>query len=66
MNKPRCSQEMGMKVLKWGLAGIVVLLVVSFLLPSTTRVERSVTIDASPIQVFVYLNDYRHFNQWSP
>lgn len=55
-----------MKVLKWGLAGIVVLLVVSFLLPSTTRVERSVTIDASPIQVFVYLNDYRHFNQWSP
>jgi uncharacterized protein YndB with AHSA1/START domain len=57
---------MGMKVLKWGLAGIVVLLVVSFLLPSTTRVERSVTIDASPIQVFVYLNDYRHFNQWSP
>lgn len=55
-----------MKVIKWALMAFVVLVGVSFLLPSTTHVERSAVIEAPPQQVFSYLNDYRRFNQWSP
>jgi len=40
------------------------LLAVSFLLPSTYRVERSVTINATPERIFVLVNDLHHWSRW--
>lgn len=59
-----------MKLLKWLLGTALVLGVVlvggSLLLPATTHVERSITIDRPPAEVFATLNSFEHFNQWSP
>ena len=59
--------------MKWlirGVLGVVVLLALmagaAFLLPATVEVSRSTTIDATPAQVFPYVNDLRNFNKWSP
>lgn len=50
-----------------GLFAVVILLVlVGFLLPAKSRIERSVTIAAPPADVFVYINDLKRFNEWSP
>ena len=43
-----------------------VLVAVGFVLPDTAHVERSVTIDRPPSQVFTVLNSFRRFNEWSP
>ena len=49
------------------LAVVVVLAVgIGFVLPDTAHVERSVTIDRPPSQVFTVLNGFRRFNEWSP
>ncbi|HEX6833936.1 MAG TPA: SRPBCC family protein [Rudaea sp.] len=45
---------------------VVVLLGVAFVLPGSAHVERSVTINRPPAQVFAVLNSYRRFNDWSP
>ncbi|MFD0739278.1 hypothetical protein ACFQZQ_08305 [Lysobacter koreensis] len=37
-----------------------------FLLPSSTHVERSITIQRSPGDIYAMLNSYQRFNQWSP
>ncbi len=37
-----------------------------FLLPNTSHVERSITISASPEEIFPYLNNVKMFDQWSP
>lgn len=55
-----------MKPIKFILVIVSAFVLLGLLLPSTTHVERRVVIDAAPQQVFVYLNDYRRFNQWSP
>ncbi len=59
-----------MKILKnilLGLGAIIVLLiVVSFFLPSKARVERSTTINASPEVVFSHIKDLKTWNAWSP
>jgi effector-binding domain-containing protein/uncharacterized protein YndB with AHSA1/START domain len=59
-----------MKILKnilLGLGAIIVLLiVVSFFLPSKARVERSTTINASPEVVFAHIKDLKTWNKWSP
>ena len=59
-----------MKFIRWVLAAIVALLLVfvagSLLLPSSTRVERSVVIDRSPAEVFATLDSFERFNAWSP
>ncbi len=50
-----------------GLALIVgALVVISLFLPSTAQVSRSISIAATPEQVFPYVNDLKRFNQWSP
>jgi effector-binding domain-containing protein/carbon monoxide dehydrogenase subunit G len=42
------------------------LVVIGFVLPDTAHVERSVTVDRPPSQVFTVLNSFRRFNEWSP
>ena len=59
-----------MRILKF-LFGLLLLLAVivvvgGFLLPDTVHVERSITIDRPPSQVFAVLNSYKRFNEWSP
>lgn len=59
-----------MKFLKIALAVLallgVVFLLGAFLLPDRAGVERSVTIDRPPAQVFAVVNDLSRFNEWSP
>jgi len=55
-----------MKILKFLFLVLIGLILVSFLLPSSSLVERSTVIAAPQQQIFSYLNDYRRFNQWSP
>ncbi len=59
-----------MKVLKWLVIGIVVLVVaavgVGFVLPDTARLERSIVIKSQPATVFTVLNGFHQFNKWSP
>ena len=59
-----------MKLLKWTLGTLIllgVLLVLgSLLLPARTHVERSITIQRPPAEVFATLNSFRRFNEWSP
>ena len=59
-----------MKILKnlaLGLAALIVLLAVAgLLLPAQTHFERTVSIKASPLLVYGYLNGFKQFNQWSP
>ena len=45
---------------------IIAAIAVGVLLPSSVHVERSVTVAAPPDKVFAVLNDYKHFNRWSP
>ena len=35
-------------------------------LPSAVRVQRATIINATPAQIFPFLNDFRKFNAWSP
>jgi len=50
-----------------GLIGIIaVLVVISFFLPATAEVERSVVIDAAPEKIFPHVNDLRATQEWSP
>jgi effector-binding domain-containing protein len=48
--------------------GVVLLLIVaiSVIVPSTLRVERATSIDASAATVFALLNDFEQINKWSP
>ncbi len=59
-----------MKILKGlfvFLAGLVLLLVViGLFLPKQAHVERSITTAASPESVFVLVDGFRRFNEWSP
>jgi hypothetical protein len=50
-----------------GLASLVLVLVVAVALqPSAFRIERSVTMAASPEQAFAQVNDFRAWKAWSP
>ncbi len=55
-----------MKVVKILLSIIALLIIVGVLLPSAAHIERSVLIKASQEEVFNHLNNYQHFNKWSP
>lgn len=59
-----------MKFLKSALALILVLGLIlvagSLLLPDRAQVERSITIDRAPAEVFAELDSFEHFNAWSP
>jgi uncharacterized protein YndB with AHSA1/START domain len=45
---------------------VTVLLVIGLFLPQTARVERSITIAASPDAVFELVDGFGRFNEWSP
>jgi len=45
---------------------VVALVAIAFFLPKTSHVERSVTIDRPPSEVFGVLNNLHRFNAWSP
>ncbi|MEP6485247.1 MAG: SRPBCC family protein [Rudaea sp.] len=45
---------------------VAILVVVGFVLPDGAHVERTVTINRPPSQVFTVLNGFRRFNEWSP
>ena len=52
-------------------AGLIVAVAIGLVVvvssqPAVTHVERSVTIDASPGDVFPFLNDYANWGEWSP
>jgi len=59
-----------MKLLKWAVAIVVILVVavvlVGLFLPKAYHVERSVTIDAPPEVVFKYLNNLEEWEHWEP
>lgn len=60
-----------MKLLLRLLLGLVLALGVVFvagglLLPASAHVERSITIDRPPAEVFALLNSYQRYNEWSP
>lgn len=52
--------------------GLVILLVIAGILilaltkPSAFRVERSITINASPAKIAALINDFHNWNEWSP
>ncbi len=49
------------------LAAVVGLLIlIGLVLPSSVHVERSIRVNAAPVQVFPMLDDLRMFNRWSP
>lgn len=48
------------------LTGAAALLVYAATMPDTFRVERSVSVKASPERVFALINDMRAFNTWNP
>lgn len=50
-----------------GLAGLLILLVlVGFLLPGTWSVQRSLLIEATPAEIFPYLNQPARWDLWTP
>ena len=50
-----------------GLVGAgLVLFGIGFTLPSTAHVERDITIDAPPAEVYAFISDFRQWGQWSP
>ncbi|GJL81104.1 MAG: hypothetical protein DHS20C01_07380 [marine bacterium B5-7] len=59
-----------MKILRLVIIGLIllvaVLAVVGLLLPDTVRVERSITINASPDSIFPKVNSVAVFREWSP
>ncbi len=59
-----------MKVLGKILLGLVIVVVlvavVGFLLPREVHLERSITVDAQPTEVYQAINDFQNFNKWSP
>lgn len=58
-----------MKVMKWFLGAVVVLVVLlvggGFLLPSDYRVERTAVIGAAPEKVFALIEDPRQWARWT-
>ncbi len=48
------------------LALIALLIVIGFVLPQNQHVERFTNIDATPEEIYPYLNNPHSFNQWSP
>lgn len=55
-----------MRWLLYILVFIALLVLAGFLLPREISAERSVYISKPPEAVFPYLNNFRHFNNWSP
>jgi hypothetical protein len=58
-----------MKILKIAgitiLAALIIYFIVIIILPSKVFVERSIIVDASPIEAYSYLEDLRNFQEWA-
>lgn len=69
-NVPHPLLELAVKALKYffiGLVAVVVALVgVGFLLPAQVHLQRSIEVAAPPATVYVVLNSFRRFQDWSP
>jgi len=50
----------------YGIAGIIVLLIISLALPRHARVDVTTSIDAHPATVFALINDFHRVSLWSP
>ncbi|HVJ61358.1 MAG TPA: SRPBCC family protein [Tahibacter sp.] len=48
------------------LVAVVAAIGIAFVLPSTSHVERSITIDRPASQVYMLLSGFKRFNEWSP
>ena len=60
-----------MRLLLKSLLGLLLVLGVVFvagglLLPASSHVERSITIERPPAEVFAMLDSYQRYNEWSP
>jgi len=51
---------------RWFGRGVLLLIFVGLLLPSSARVQRDVVVDAQRATVFALVNDPRQFMKWSP
>ena len=55
------------KRILWGLGALILLLIlVSFFLPSTVHIERTKVIKAPPATVFSLVNNLRTYDDWMP
>jgi uncharacterized protein YndB with AHSA1/START domain len=45
---------------------VLALIGIGYVLPDKTHVERDIVIEAPPEAVFLYVNNFRKFNEWSP
>src|SRR3990172_8940809 len=45
---------------------LLILLVISFFLPSKIKVERSIVVKASADTIFKQINNFKNWEQWSP
>lgn len=54
------------KILIWILGGILVLILVSYLLPKSYKVERSITVKSTPHTLYMLISDYRLWELWAP
>lgn len=45
---------------------LAVFFIIGFFLPDRTHVERAVLIKAPATNIFPLINDFKHFNRWSP
>jgi len=48
------------------LAGVAALVIFAATKPGTLRIERSVTIQASPEKIFPLISDFHNWSQWAP
>lgn len=59
-----------MKLLKVALYAVLALVLAfvvgGLMLPRASHVERSITTDRPPAQVYAMLNSFKRFNEWSP
>ncbi len=54
------------KILIWIFGVIVVLILVSYLLPRSYKVERSVVVRSTPHTLYMLISDYRLWELWAP
>lgn len=54
------------KVALWILGLLVVLILVSYLLPKSYKVERSITVKSTPHTLYMLISDYRLWELWAP
>ena len=55
-----------MRIALFILALLVLLLLYAATKPSTLRVQRAITINATPHKVFLLINDFHNWNKWAP